>query len=214
MLRQLRSLKYPVEAYDLWFVHILHGKLDTETSKAWELQRATERPTTMSLLRFLDSQAKAISGARYMEKKSAKDSSKPKFDHSERKSDGRKFNSNNAYEKKPENNKCKLCGKEAHPFYRCDKFKELNLADRKRTIRDHDLCNNCFKPFHKSKNCLGKPCIRCNEKHNSLICAENPKNKVVASIQHKARNIQRTKNGEKSQKPNSKQEKSLEKGSE
>lgn len=63
VLRQLRSLKYPVDAYDLWFVHILHSKLDTATGKAWELQRASERPTITSMLKFLDSQAKAISGA-------------------------------------------------------------------------------------------------------------------------------------------------------
>lgn len=205
VLRQLRALKYPVEAYDLWFVHILHSKLDTETSKAWELKRDTERPTIHSLLKFLDAQAKAISGAHYMEKKGTKDPNKTKPNNFERKSNVKTYSPNNSSEGKSEKNKCKLCNKDVHPLYHCDKFKELKLADRKRTIREYDLCNNCFKPFHKSKDCLGKPCLCCNEKHNSLLCGENPKNKVVASIQHKTKSNSSTKSHTKSNKQSLKQ---------
>lgn len=58
----MRSLKYPVEHFDVIFVHLLHDRLDPETSKAWELKRESERPKIQDMLKFLDTQAKAISG--------------------------------------------------------------------------------------------------------------------------------------------------------
>lgn len=58
--RQFRAKSYPVEHYHLIFVHELHDKLDSETAKAWELQRETEDPTLLDLLDFLDKQAKAL----------------------------------------------------------------------------------------------------------------------------------------------------------
>lgn len=66
---QLRALEYPVQHYDLMCVHGLHDRLDPETSKAWELERAVETPSLEQMLNFLDRQAKALCGAYFAEKK-------------------------------------------------------------------------------------------------------------------------------------------------
>lgn len=60
VVRQLRALGYPVEHFDLFFVHGIHERLDGETSKQWELKRTSETPKLMDLLDFLDHQAKAM----------------------------------------------------------------------------------------------------------------------------------------------------------
>lgn len=54
VIRQLRALKYPVEYFDLIFVHSLHDRLDSETSKAWELSLQSETPSIDDMLSFLE----------------------------------------------------------------------------------------------------------------------------------------------------------------
>lgn len=75
-----------------------------------------------------------------------------------------------------------------------NKFKEISLPERKKVTRENELCHNCLKPFHVSKDCFGKECVRCNKKHNSLLCPENPQNKLVSSIQLKSNNRKGKKN--------------------
>lgn len=199
VLRQLKSMKYPVEHYDMFLVHLLHDRLDAETSKAWELQRASERPKIQDMLKFLDSQAKAISGVHFFESKGTKSLKKYNASRNsgsfERKPNLKRIGLSKPNEnsgKSSENPKmCKLCAEPFHQLFRCEKFKGMNVLERKRVVRDHELCNNCLKPFHVSKDCFGKPCLRCDKKHNSLLCPENPQNQLVSSIQlnsHKQKN--------------------------
>ncbi|XP_036336161.1 uncharacterized protein LOC118746416 [Rhagoletis pomonella] len=60
VLRQLRAQGIRVDAWDMIIVHMLHERLDPDTSKQWELQRETETPTVKQMLDFLDRQAAAL----------------------------------------------------------------------------------------------------------------------------------------------------------
>lgn len=60
VLRQLRAEGIPVDGWDMMIVHMLHERLDHETSKQWELQRNSETPTVKQMLEFLDRQAAAL----------------------------------------------------------------------------------------------------------------------------------------------------------
>lgn len=197
VLRQLRSLHYPVEHYDLIFKHSIHDKLDPETSKAWELCRYLERPSIDEMLKFLDVQAKALMGVQFVEKRSANKEKKPNSSNYERKGNLKTFSSEksgkNEEKKQTGPNKCKLCNEGQHWLYRCEKFKKLSVPDRKRIVRELELCINCLKPFHRSKECFAKACQRCDLKHNSLLCPENPQNKVVTSVQTKGNEISKKK---------------------
>lgn len=183
--RQFRAMGYPVEHYDLIFVHELHDKLDNETAKAWELQRNTEDPTLQDLLDFLDKQAKALIGSRLIEQEGATNRKRPNhFD--DRRNDAKRAKFESTPERKdvgkPNKNECRCC-KEKHALIHCAKFKKLSLSERKKLVRDHELCLNCLKPFHMAKDCYAGACVRCQVKHNTLLCHENPMNKSVNTVQ-------------------------------
>lgn len=190
VIRQLRAMKYPVEHYDLIFVHALHDKLDAETRKAWELYRTSESPALSEMLKFLDWQAKALIGAQSTEPKERKEqrkrhSNESKYNGAKQPKYGN--SKSRAPEKKPEFNPCVLC-KEKHGLHRCANFIKMSLADRRKVVKEHKLCHNCLRSSHFSKDCPLKECYRCNKKHNSLICNDNPKNSVVSVVQHNATN--------------------------
>lgn len=183
VLRQLRALDYPVRNYDLFIVHGIHERLDGETSKAWEFFRGSETPTVQELLDFLDRHAKALSNVHSLEQKEA--SKKRKHEETQPNSEGRRFKA-----EKPEGetgkrllpNMCAICNNK-HPVHACPSFLKMNQASRKKNVKEHNLCRNCLKPHHISKDCYGGPCSRCDVKHNSLLCPENPANRIVATIQ-------------------------------
>lgn len=189
VMRSLRAMEFPVEHLDIMFVHGLHDRLDHDTNIAWELQRRSENPTTMEMLDFLDRQAKALMGVQFVEQKGQPDNKKrssfnrnDKHEHKRAKND--KISSSST-EKSVDFRLCKVC-KENHPLHRCPKFVKMTLAERKKCVREHELCHNCLRPSHFSKDCFAKPCLRCNVKHNSLLCPENPfNNKVVTTVQVK-----------------------------
>lgn len=222
VLRQLRALEHPVEYYDLFVVHTIHDRLDAETSKAWEFFRSSETPTVQELLSFLDKQAKALSNVHYLEHKQPKEFRKRKFSDQANHLNAKQFKqervavhcdeSNNKpfanrfkqgkitahwidSQKRSSATACAFC-RENHPVHRCAIFLKLNLANRKKGVREHGLCNNCLKPDHIGKNCFSGPCARCDIKHNSLLCGENPANRIVSTIQTVKENKVKRQRGE------------------
>lgn len=191
VLRQFKTMNYPVEHYDLIFVHKIHEKLDNETKKAWELQRTSEEPTISEMLRFLDWQARALTGAQPNEQKELPLNQKRQAPKMEQKGRGKltKFEPSkvNHVPNSTESNQCVIC-KETHRVYRCGTFLRMNLNARNKAVRDHRLCNNCLRTTHYSKDCLARACLRCDVKHNSLLCPENPMNKSINVVQSFSRN--------------------------
>lgn len=186
--RQLRAMKYPVQHYDLIFVHGLHDKLDPETRKQWELYRTSESPALAEMLKFLDWQAKALSGAQSNETKEQRENRKRAAPNSESfngaKRPKHERSKLRAPEKKQELSPCVLC-KGKHGLHRCANFIKMSLAERLKVIKEKKLCHNCLRATHFSRDCPLNECYRCNRKHNSLLCNENPKNHTVAVVQHK-----------------------------
>lgn len=187
VMRQLKALKYPVEHFDLIFVHALQNKLDDETKKAWELYRKSETPSVNEMLTFIEWQAKALAFTHSHEKKEQKDNknnrkrdsfSKPEYNAKRANNDSAKpSTSGKNFEQKP----CVLC-KEKHRLHRCAKFLKMNLQARRKIVKENELCNNCLRPSHYSKDCFADACKRCNVKHNSLLCAENPDNRAINAV--------------------------------
>lgn len=192
VVRQLRSLNYCVEHMDLIFVHGIHDRLDPESSKQWELSKSCDYPSTTEILAFLDKQAKALfntSGSK--EQRALQENKKHAFDNFHNKdstTNFKKFKPNNFRENKTEhelkndNFMCKICKKEKHFVHKCPSFLKMNLNERKQAAKEHELCRNCLRTSHFSKDCNSGACMRCNVKHNSLLCSENPKNHIVANV--------------------------------
>lgn len=203
VLRQLKTMEYPVEHFDLIFVHKLHEKLDPETRKAWELYRKSEFPPISEMLKFIDWQANALVGVQGNVQKDSKENRKrigqksdqkpfekrPKPEH-----DKSVFNGHNSSEPI----KCAICD-EPHRVYKCSKFLKMNLSARKKAVRDKNLCHNCFRNSHYSKDCPSNACKRCNIKHNSLLCSGNPLNSAVNFVNMRNNSQKKSKDQTKSE---------------
>lgn len=216
VVRQLRALNYAVEHMDLIFVHGIHDKLDPDTSKQWELSRSCDNLSTTELLAFLDKQAKALFGTSLNNEQRALKENKKRasdnFHNKENTNNVQKFKPNNYFKEKksepePSHNNfmCKICNKEKHPVYKCPSFLKMTLNERKQAAKEHVLCRNCLKSSHFYKDCNSGACLRCNIKHNSLLCPDNPKNHTVTNvnIQTKPRANKENKNQSKMVKKNS-----------
>lgn len=177
VLSQLRSLGYPVQYYDAIFVHSLHDKLDAGTSKEWELYRTSEMPALKIMLNFIDWQAKALINVQYGEPRASKDTHKRAAQRSEYKTEKRAKTEDEkpSSSSKSEQKRCVMC-KENHALHRCSSFLKLTVQARRKVVREKQLCQNCLRDSHFSKDCTWRACLRCNVKHNSLLCSENPKN--------------------------------------
>lgn len=69
--------------------------------------------------------------------------------------------------------KCDLCPNQFHWPFKCEKFRSLQLEDRKAYVMRHEMCFNCFSRKHEAGKCPDRVCPRCNKHHNSLLCTAN-----------------------------------------
>ena len=79
--------------------------------------------------------------------------------------------------------KCVVCAG-LHQLWNCEEFKRKSYADRINTLREHRLCDNCFKMGHKARGCLQKSACYvegCNRKHMTVI---HPPHGAVCEPQH------------------------------
>lgn len=207
--RQLGALGHPVEHYDMIFVHLVQAKLDDESSRAWDLKRGdNDRPTLNELTMFLDKRAKSItkhSHSQLIEPKaqSAKGSERKRpFNGHSHQGQNKRFRSNPVGQPtviKPERKQCATCSEE-HQTRKCPVFLKMSLTNRKEKARQANLCFNCLGHGHTIKDCKFGPCTRCERKHNSLLCSENPNNRHVNAGQV----VSKRKRNRKGQKPQSK----------
>lgn len=196
VIRSLKGMGYPVEQFDVVFVHGLHDRLDEETSRIWEMQRQSETPTAKEMLKFLDMHAKALAGAHALDSDKSNDKGKRpwpkngKFDAKKFKGASSEHKEEHKNEQRAERQPCKVCN-ENHPVHKCDKFRKMSLAERKNSAREHNLCYNCLHFSHSSRDCKStRTCPRHpGKKHNSLLCPENPFNRSVNVVQKSEGNV-------------------------
>lgn len=172
---------------------MVHDKLDPETSRDWELYRQTECPTIKKITDFLQIRARAWSNANQTDKKDDKENRKRSYDSNDNNQNNKRqkvnVSSNNTNSKNTQikgkiTQTCKMCTGE-HPIYLCSKFKELNVNKRKGKVQEFNLCYNCLSSKHQVRDCKARLCQSCQQKHNSLLCNNNPKNKTINSAQTK-----------------------------
>ncbi|XP_075163827.1 uncharacterized protein LOC142236490 [Haematobia irritans] len=74
---------------------------------------------------------------------------------------------------------CKFCDK-SHPLKNCQKFKNLNPADRSQFVSRNNMCLNCLSDKHSRKECKSKAlCLVCKRNHHTLLHFPNVKPKEV-----------------------------------
>ncbi|XP_076377847.1 uncharacterized protein LOC117225086 [Megalopta genalis] len=61
------------------------------------------------------------------------------------------------------------CCRGNHPLYKCDKFKKLNLNDKKEIVQNSQRCYKCLETGHRVQNCTRRNCSICDRRHHSLL---------------------------------------------
>ena len=58
---------------------------------------------------------------------------------------------------------------------KCDEFREINVKERKETVRKHKLCWNCLSKGHQINDCKSTvKCRECNKRHHTLSHHDQP----------------------------------------
>ncbi|XP_055604159.1 uncharacterized protein LOC129752396 [Uranotaenia lowii] len=72
--------------------------------------------------------------------------------------------------------KCIICS-ENHPLYKCSQFSHMKIEDKEQEVRRHQLCRNCLRKGHMSRNCPStSTCRKCNGHHHTQLCfKDHPK---------------------------------------
>lgn len=72
---------------------------------------------------------------------------------------------------------CPICPDSNHKLFRCATFKRSSLLERWFRALRVGVCLNCLTLGHSSFTCIsGGACTRCQTRHNSKLCPQNPNN--------------------------------------
>ncbi|XP_062600914.1 uncharacterized protein LOC134262527 [Saccostrea cucullata] len=67
-------------------------------------------------------------------------------------------------------NLCDYCEKEGHPLFKCEKFINLSIEDKRVVVRKKNLCFGCLRKGHRNKDCKKKhTCGICKGKHPTCM---------------------------------------------
>ncbi|XP_018376531.1 PREDICTED: uncharacterized protein LOC108769820 [Trachymyrmex cornetzi] len=160
-LHALQALKRPTAHWDDLLIYILSNKLDTLTSREWQLSlTGSELPTLKQFIEFLAHRCQTLETS----SKSPAVSSKGAGARAQSQSSARQQSCVAAVR-----TKCSFC-KGSHLIYHCQNFLALPVPQRITEIRKRKACANCLRSTdHVSNKCPSGNCKLCKSKHNTLL---------------------------------------------
>ncbi|XP_033229595.1 uncharacterized protein LOC117181137 [Belonocnema kinseyi] len=188
--KQVRAIKSLVDKEKLWdtlLVYFIKDKLNTYTKEKWEESiKGTNIPSLEDIISFLEQRA-IIDSSHFSQKQI-----------SCQKSDSNKSNSRSHFNSKqsqscmktsidsknpPAKQTCPIC-EENHMPWACSSFKKMSPHDRYIEIKRTSLCHNFLNGHHRTPDCLGNTCKKCEKRHHTLLHFErqNTDNSNQSSI--------------------------------
>ena len=154
-IRSLEALKISLRDYHALLIPLLVSKLDNKIIRDWETKIANlpkeVLPTYDELRKFLLLLAETTDIIK-VSTHNTQNHGKPRISsHSS-----------------TINISCVHC-KGAHFIHKCDKFLKIEPSERIKIVKTLQLCINCLRKGHFSKNCMSSKCKICGKDHNTLL---------------------------------------------
>jgi len=177
-IRTLKHLEQPTDTWDTLLIQLLIPKLDSNTRREWESERADKEalPTMDEFVTFLE---KRCSFLEALTRTSSLSVTKNVQAHSKQQAD-KQFGSAQAHAG-TETAACPVC-QNNHRIFECLIFRDMSPQARIEKIKSSKLCYNCLKPFH-GKNCVHGSCRKCHKRHNTLLHLDGTAGSNVTSSQ-------------------------------
>lgn len=166
-LRALKNLGVMIEHHDSILIHLISSKLTSNTLYNWKITLKDNKvPSYTSLLEFLERRIVYTTTNMNNTKNYMKGKNQVFHIHN--------ASNNNELE-------CHIC-KEPHKIYKCSKFLQLDIENRRKAVSDHNLCYNCLAKGHSARSCKSRMCYTCGKNHHSLLHLDNITNNNDPSL--------------------------------
>ncbi|XP_028171683.1 uncharacterized protein LOC114360986 isoform X6 [Ostrinia furnacalis] len=170
-LRALSALGQPTDQWDILIIFMMAKKLDFLSNRQWEEYKntLTEQPTLKQFCIFLNNRAELLETL-HSNKTINKNTNTDTITQKSRSFAIVTENTN----RKP---MCPLC-KQEHYLFNCQTFRTLDVDTRNTKVASwNNVCKNCLRTGHQSKQCRLTHCKYCNLKHNTLLHKDLDKGK-------------------------------------
>lgn len=164
-VKVLQQLGERTEFWDVLLIRMLSLRLDPTTRRDWEEYSSSKGAVIFKdLITFLQRRVTVLQSI----------NSKPidlQLFTQQKKPVQRTVSSHGASQVNPR--KCIACS-ENHPLYMCQSFSKMSAEEKEKEVRRHQLCRNCLRKGHQSKECSSSTnCRKCRGRHHSLLCAND-----------------------------------------
>lgn len=167
VLRVLKVLKQPVEAWNTILIYMLSSKLDPNSKREWESSVIND--SAPSIDSFFDFLAKRCQLLETLEQGKV---SKTNSNVGSSSTNQTKYSSRFTKQALIVSNKkpfsCIFC-KGTHLPFHCSQLLSLSVKDRISKVMKAKLCLNCLRPNHTAQDCRSGSCKKCNKKHSSIL---------------------------------------------
>lgn len=158
-------LKYNLPDKNFMLYYLLWSKLDSATREAFELQLTSDIdiPNYEDLANFIEKRSRALENSNI--KVNIGGHFKPQS-----------VTKNKSSLVVPHVTSCAMCSVAGHNVEKCPNFIKLTPFERFNKIKEKRLCILCLRPSHSVRHCKSSvPCDKCQNRHNSLLHFDNPK---------------------------------------
>ncbi|XP_065088428.1 uncharacterized protein LOC135709910 [Ochlerotatus camptorhynchus] len=164
-VKVLQQLGERTEYWDILLIRMLSTQLDPTTRRDWEEYSSTKPAITFKdLTSFIQRRVTVLQSiqAKPIEAQSSTVQKKPVQ---------RSVSSHGANQVNLR--KCVVCS-DHHPLYMCGIFSQLSIEEKEKEIRRHQLCRNCLRKGHLSRDCSSSTnCRKCRGRHHTQLCSND-----------------------------------------
>lgn len=164
--RALTVMKLRVEHWDALAVEIIQTKLPPATQQGGISLVTKDIPTLKELLTFIEKRAHTLPTP--SDRNASQNYNAHRRTSTSLPQSSNRLTKSNLDAAAPGN--CVFCNQSGHHIARCPQLIALSVADRFAKIKGLNLCFNCLKAGHASKQCSGGNYRGCGGRDHTFLC--------------------------------------------